>query len=63
MQLKQRDSGVPRMILLIAATERNRRLLRQLLPVLRVTFPLGTREVLDALRRGQDPGANGIVVL
>jgi transcriptional regulator with XRE-family HTH domain len=63
MQLKERDSGVSRMILLIAATGRNRGLLRELLPVLRVTFPLATREVLDALRRGQDPGANGIVVL
>jgi hypothetical protein len=38
-------------------------MLRELLPVLRITFPLATREVLDALRRGQDPGANGIIVL
>jgi transcriptional regulator with XRE-family HTH domain len=63
MNLKQRDSGVQRMILLVAGTRRNRRLLRELLPVLRSSFPLSTREVLEALRRGVDPGANGLVVL
>jgi hypothetical protein len=41
----------------------NREVLRAARPRLRATFPLGTREVLDALRRGEDPGANGIVVL
>jgi transcriptional regulator with XRE-family HTH domain len=63
MNLKQRDSGVQRMILLVAGTRQNRARLRELLPVLRGDFPLGTREMLDALRRGIDPGANGIVVI
>lgn len=63
VHLKQRDSGVHRAILLIADTDRNRTLLRVALPLLRVAFPLSTREVLTAIREGRDPGANGIVVL
>lgn len=63
MSLKQRDSGVVRVMLLLAATHANRRTLAQSLPVLRQTFPLDTREVLTALSRGQDPRANGIVLL
>jgi len=63
MQLKQRDSSVRRMLLLVGATNRNRAVLRQALPFLRGTFPIGTREVMPALRKGGDPGANGIVLL
>ena len=63
VHLKQRDSNVSRVILLICDTQRNRTLLRAALPILRPTFPLSTREVLQALREGRDPGANGLVVL
>jgi transcriptional regulator with XRE-family HTH domain len=63
IHLKQRDSAVTRTILLISDTERNRALLRVVLPVLRGSFPLSTREMLQALREGRDPGANGLVVL
>ena len=63
MHLKERDSGVRRMLLLVPSTDRNRALLRSALPMLRRTFPLATREVMRALRDGNDPGANGIVVL
>jgi transcriptional regulator with XRE-family HTH domain len=63
MNLKRQDSGVTRMILLVADTSRNRRLLREYAAILRSTFPLSTREVLQALRDGRDPGASGIVVL
>jgi transcriptional regulator with XRE-family HTH domain len=63
MSLKQRDSGVARVMLLVAATHANRRTLAQSLPVLRQTFPLDTREVLAALSRGRDPSGNGIVLL
>jgi len=63
MVLKQRDSNVKRMLLLVGATNRNRTVLRQALPFLRGTFPIGAREVMLALRRGVDPGANGIVLL
>lgn len=63
MNLKQRDSGVLRMVLLVSGTRHNRELLRATLPVLRPTFPLSTSEVLRALAEGRDPGANGLVVL
>lgn len=63
MHRKQRDSGVDRMVLLVRGTERNRALLRGMLPVLRATFPLTTSETLLALGAGRDPGANGLVVL
>ncbi len=63
VRLKQRDSRVGRVILLISDTERNRALVRVVLPILRPNFPLGTRDVLHALRDGRDPGADGLVVL
>jgi transcriptional regulator with XRE-family HTH domain len=63
IHLKQRDSGVMRVVLLVRGTRRNRMLIRELLPVLRAAFPLGTVEVMRALREGRDPGADGIVVL
>jgi transcriptional regulator with XRE-family HTH domain len=63
MHAKQRDSGVERMILLVAGTFRNRRLIREHVGLLRQTFPLDTRATLEALGRGRDPGANGLVVL
>lgn len=61
--LKQRDSGVARVMLLLAATHANRRTLAQSLPLLRQTFGLNTREVLAALNIGRDPGANGIILV
>jgi DNA-binding XRE family transcriptional regulator len=63
LNLKLRDSGLDRMILVVNDTERNRRILAANRGTLRPSFPLSTAEVLAALRRGIDPGANGIVVL
>ena len=63
MSRKRRDSGVTRMILLVADTHRNRDLLRSQPSLLRQTFPLATREVLAALAAGRDPGADGMVAL
>jgi transcriptional regulator with XRE-family HTH domain len=63
MVAKQHDSNVQRMILAVRDTRHNRLVLRAVRPQLRATFPLGTREVLDSLRAGSDPGANGIVIL
>lgn len=60
---KMRDSGVDRAILLIAATARNRDLVRRHVVELRQSFPLNTRETLGALGAGRDPGANGLVIL
>lgn len=63
MQRKKQDSGVTRMLLVLRGTRRNRDIVRELLPSLRATFPLASREVLQALAVGRDPGADGLVVL
>jgi len=63
MHLKQRDSGLKRVVLVVRGSRRNRLLIRELLPVLRTAFPLGTAEVMRALRSGHDPGADGLAVL
>jgi transcriptional regulator with XRE-family HTH domain len=60
--LKQRDLGTDRLILLVADTPNNRRVLK-LHPELRQRFPVGTRRCLGALARGGDPGGDSLVVL
>lgn len=60
---KQRDSHVDRVILLVADTVRNRRLVHAHIGLVRQTFPLDTRSCLSALAAGRDPGANGLVIL
>jgi transcriptional regulator with XRE-family HTH domain len=62
MQLKQRDSGIGRKILLLNETRHNRAVV-DATPELRESFPMRTREVLGALGRGHDPGGDGIVFL
>jgi len=61
--LKLRDGGMPRMVLLVADTPHNRRMLKLYREDLRVSFPLDTRVTLASLRMGRTPGASGIVVL
>jgi hypothetical protein len=61
--LKLRDSGLPHVILVVAGTNRNRAALRAAGPGLRERFPLGTREVMQALAEGRYPGGSGLVVL
>jgi transcriptional regulator with XRE-family HTH domain len=61
--LKQRDGQVPRLVLLIKATEHNRQALNSAADLLATSFPLGTRATLNALSEGKDPGDNGIVLL
>lgn len=63
IHLKQRDSGVTRVVFVVRGSKRNRLLIRELLPALRMAFPLGTAEVMRALHEGRDPGADGIAVL
>jgi transcriptional regulator with XRE-family HTH domain len=63
MHAKARDSGVDRMVLLIGASARNRRLVGAHIGLIRQSFPLDTRTTLAALAHGRDPGANGLVVL
>jgi transcriptional regulator with XRE-family HTH domain len=61
--LKDRDGGRGCVILLVSDTRSNRDALHTLRPSLTEVLPLGTRAILYALRRGADPGGNGIVVL
>jgi transcriptional regulator with XRE-family HTH domain len=60
--LKARDFGADRVVLLVADTPNNRRVL-ELHPELRERFPVSQRQCLAALARGQDSGGNAIVVL
>jgi hypothetical protein len=60
--LKQRDLGADRLILLVADTPNNRKVI-ELHPELRQRFPVGTRRCFAALGRGDDPGGNCMVVL
>jgi len=61
--LKQRDGNVPRLVLLIKATNHNRQALASAADVLATMFPLGMRATITALEAGRDPGDNGIVLL
>ena len=61
-QLKRRDAGATRLVLLIAATHANRRALAAVEPLLRSEFQLGTRAALAALAAGHDPGADALIL-
>lgn len=60
--LKARDLGVDRVILLLADTANNRRVM-DLHPEIRERFPVSQRRCLAALSRGADPGGDSIVFL
>ena len=62
VNLKRRDAGLDRMILLVRDSRRNRDILRST-DALQRSFPMSTRATMAALGRGQDPGADAIVVL
>jgi transcriptional regulator with XRE-family HTH domain len=62
LRSKQRDLGCRRAILLVADTRHNRAVLAGV-PDLATRFPVGTRACLAALRRGDDPGGDCLVVL
>jgi transcriptional regulator with XRE-family HTH domain len=63
LTLKMDDDGVDVVILLVAGTHRNRRVLREFRDLLRNQFPLDTRDVMEPLRAGRLPDQSGIVVL
>jgi transcriptional regulator with XRE-family HTH domain len=62
-QLKQRDSGLGRLIIVVRATHANRRAVAAAADIVATTFPLGTRSIMSALEQGRDPGANGLVFI
>ena len=63
LELKLRDGDVTRLIVVVRDTRTNRAALRAADVVVRAAYPLASRRVIAALRRGRDPGANGIVVV
>jgi len=62
-EAKARDSGVDRVVLLVARSRHNVRVLKEHREALRSTFPLDTRLVLAALGEGRLPDESGIVLL
>ncbi len=62
INLKQRDTEVDGMILLVRGSRRNRELLRAA-DALRRDFPIPTRGLLASLAHGHVPSGNGIVIM
>jgi hypothetical protein len=63
VMLKLRDSGLDRVVILVAGTRTNRTVLRAVGDSVRSNYPIPSRQALDALIRGRDPGGNAIVAL
>ncbi|HEX6654883.1 MAG TPA: helix-turn-helix transcriptional regulator [Candidatus Limnocylindria bacterium] len=62
-QLKRRDIGATRLLLLVGDTNANRRAIAEARPMLAAAFLLGTRRLLAPLSSGNDPGRDILVVL
>lgn len=60
---KMADDHVERLVLLVAHTRRNRRVLREFHALVSERYPLATRELLAHLGRGRLPPASGYVIL
>jgi transcriptional regulator with XRE-family HTH domain len=63
LELKWRDSGATRVVLLVAHSRHNVSVLREHRAALASTLPLDSGPVLAALTAGQTPHANGLLVL
>lgn len=63
VMLKLRDSSLARVIILVADTRSNRATLRAIGDSLRTNYPVSSRDALNALASGRDPGGNAIIVL
>ena len=63
LELKLRDSDVDLVVLVVAGTRHNRRVVREHRAALLSTLPLDTAEVLAALRSGEAPRASGLVLI
>ena len=62
-QLKQRDIGADRLIIVVSGTHANRRALAEARSTLIQAFDLDTQRTLACLARGEDPGRDAIIVL
>jgi transcriptional regulator with XRE-family HTH domain len=61
--LKARDDGADVVLLVVADSRHNRRVVRLIQPDLASHFPVSGRVILDALAQGQRPPGSGIVTL
>jgi hypothetical protein len=61
--LKERDSGVGAVILLLADTRHNRELVRAHDEALGADFPIPGKAALELLRAGRNPGGSSVVLL
>jgi transcriptional regulator with XRE-family HTH domain len=62
-QLKARDIGATRLILVVAATHANRNAMASARSALLSSFDLDSRRLLADLAAGRDPGRDGILML
>jgi transcriptional regulator with XRE-family HTH domain len=62
-QLKQRDIGAQRLIIVVAGTRANRKILADMRTMLGPTFDMDTQRVMSRLEQGDDPGRDAIVVI
>jgi hypothetical protein len=62
-QLKRRDIGATRLLLLIGASNANRRALRDAAPLVQQALLTGTKSLLRSLAEGKDPGGDCLLVL
>src|SRR5687768_2313143 len=60
---KQRDLGADRLILLVKGSHANRRMLREAGAIVSENFPIATREALRALKAGEDPGGDCLILM
>jgi hypothetical protein len=63
LSLKQRDGDVTVVILLLSETTHHREVVQAARADLQAAFPVGAREALAGLRRGQAPRANALVLV
>jgi len=61
--VKRRDLGAVRLLILLSGTSTNRRALRAAGEMAAAAFPVSTRDALAALAAGHDPGADALVIL
>lgn len=61
--LKLRDAGIDHVLLIVAGTRSNRRVVREAWSLLAPMFPVSGRQALAALRAGRHPGASALIFL
>ena len=61
--LKQRDSGVPRVILLVPSTRINRGIVREYADLLHEWLPVPGSAAVASLEAGRHPDGNALVML